>query len=259
VIRLATAAVAIALFLLANHYELAFELLVLACAALAAAELARLSRQPRLGVSLRAAWVVALALLMVLSVGWLGGGWAALALLLVVPAVRGWSDTVQAWRSASLALVAAIWLGALPAALVLLRRGPEGEWILIWLLGAVALGDTAAYYVGSALGQHKLAPAISPHKTIEGTMAGLLASGGAGLLAAWLFFPAASLPRMTLVSLALGAAGQLGDLFESLLKRAAGVKDSGSWLPGHGGLLDRIDAILFAAPVLLLLKGWALM
>jgi CDP-diglyceride synthetase len=256
--RVATAAVAIAVFLLANHYRTSFEILVLLCAAGASLELARLSRQPYLGVALRCNWLVLLVLFTLLALSWWGGAWAAAALLLIAPAVRGWSDPNQAFRSVSFALMAALWLGVLPAAMILLRRAPAGEWTLTWLLGAVALGDAAAFYAGSALGRHKLAPSVSPNKTVEGAVAGLLASAGAGLLAAWALFPAASLPRMVLASVALGAAGQLGDLFESLLKRAAGVKDSGAWLPGHGGLLDRLDAILFAGLALLLLRSWAL-
>ncbi len=107
--------------------------------------------------------------------------------------------------------------------------------------------DTAAYAVGKTLGRRKLCPTISPGKTVEGAAAGLLAAVllTAGL-GAWLGLP---IRQGLILGLALGVAGQLGDLLESVLKRRAGVKDSGTILPGHGGVLDRFDSLLFSAPV----------
>jgi phosphatidate cytidylyltransferase len=118
----------------------------------------------------------------------------------------------------------------------------------MWLVLAVALtfaNDTGAYFVGVALGKHKLAPSISPGKTWEGAFGGLFAS-----LAVVFLFRAFSFLELTLMDcmfLGLPAAvlGPTGDLLESLLKRCAGAKDSGRLLPGHGGILDRIDALLF--------------
>jgi phosphatidate cytidylyltransferase len=125
-------------------------------------------------------------------------------------------------------------------------------WLVFLLLAIVWLGDTAAYYVGSAWGRHKLAPAISPGKSWEGAVAGFVVS-----VASTAIWSLARLERLDPVLLAIGAltalASQAGDLVESLVKRAAGVKDSGDLLPGHGGLYDRLDAMLFAAPALLLL------
>jgi phosphatidate cytidylyltransferase len=119
---------------------------------------------------------------------------------------------------------------------------------LLVLMGTIWAGDAAAYYGGRALGRHKLAPTISPNKTIEGSIAGLVGSMLVGIvLGSWL------LQRQTaflaLASLAAAIAGQLGDLAESALKRSSGVKDSSSLLPGHGGMLDRLDSLIFAAPV----------
>ena len=116
------------------------------------------------------------------------------------------------------------------------------------LMGTIWAGDAAAYYGGRALGRHKLAPAVSPNKTIEGSIAGLAGSILAGVvLGSWLLQRQISF--LALVSLVAAVAGQMGDLVESALKRSAGVKDSSSLLPGHGGMLDRLDSLIFAAPV----------
>jgi len=122
-------------------------------------------------------------------------------------------------------------------------RSPK--WVL-FVLGVVWAGDTAAYFVGRAIGRHKLAPAISPGKTWEGAIANLATSLLVGYaFSRWIQFGMWHL--MTAAGLA-SVAGQMGDLFESACKRAAGVKDSGTLLPGHGGMWDRIDALIFAAP-----------
>jgi phosphatidate cytidylyltransferase len=138
--------------------------------------------------------------------------------------------------------------------LILIREGVNGPLWVVFILWVVAWGDTGALYTGTLWGRHKLCPAVSPKKTIEGAIGGLAANLIFGWLFKLLFFSA--MPGLTcvLVALAAGAVGQAGDLFESEFKRAAGVKDSGTILPGHGGILDRIDALLFAAPVAYLLK-----
>ncbi len=114
----------------------------------------------------------------------------------------------------------------------------------------VFAGDTGAYYVGRALGCHKLAPKISPGKTVEGLIGGLLASVVAALIAHYTFFPELKLSHAIPLALVMGAAGAMGDLCESMLKRGAQTKDAGQIIPGHGGVLDRLDSILFNAPVL---------
>ena len=125
------------------------------------------------------------------------------------------------------------------------------HWILI-LLAVLWAGDTAALLVGRSFGRTPFAPRISPKKTNEGAVGGLLAGVAAALLVQRFAFP--DLPRVHVlaVSLLLGAFGQLGDLAESMLKRAAQIKDSSHLIPGHGGVLDRIDSLLFAFPVLYL-------
>jgi phosphatidate cytidylyltransferase len=124
-------------------------------------------------------------------------------------------------------------------------------WLVFLLFAIVWLGDTAAFYVGSAMGRHKMAPTVSPKKSWEGSAAGFVTS--ILTAAVWGYFHLGRIDLELLVAAAVVAvAAQIGDLVESMIKRGSGVKDSGSLLPGHGGMLDRVDALLFAAPVLLL-------
>jgi len=110
--------------------------------------------------------------------------------------------------------------------------------------------DTGAYYSGRALGRHKLAPRISPGKTVEGAVGGFFAAVMAGPLCRLIFFQQLPLFDSLLLGASIGILGQVGDLAESMLKRGAGVKDSSHLLPGHGGMLDRLDSILFCAPLI---------
>jgi phosphatidate cytidylyltransferase len=125
--------------------------------------------------------------------------------------------------------------------------GTEGPLLLLFALVIVWVGDTAAYFVGRAVGKHPLASQLSPKKTWEGTLASFLGS----LLVAVAFgrWLSAPLPHLLAMAAAGNVAGQAGDLLESAYKRSAGVKDSGGLLPGHGGILDRIDALILAIPV----------
>jgi phosphatidate cytidylyltransferase len=148
-----------------------------------------------------------------------------------------------------------IYIPFLLAFLVFLRHGDRGEQWVFLVLCLVAAGDVGAFYVGSYFGRHKLCPAVSPKKTIEGSLGGLSANLVTGICFKLLFLPELPAAGCAIFSLIIGAAGQIGDLFESEFKRAAAVKDSGNLLPGHGGLLDRIDALLFAAPLAYLFRG----
>lgn len=123
-------------------------------------------------------------------------------------------------------------------------------WLLLLGLVIVFLGDTAAFYFGSAFGRHKMAPVVSPNKTWEGAAASFACA--LAVAAAWSWWRLGGVSWQLLAAVAAAAAAaQIGDLVESMLKRGAGVKDSGNLLPGHGGMLDRVDAVLFALPTLL--------
>ena len=164
--------------------------------------------------------------------------------------------------------------------LVQIREQWAGAFLLLYLLLLVWAGDIFAYFVGRTLGRHLMSPRISPKKTWEGALASLIASLVVGMLLYNYALPISTallnahliekrdgffalqkppLWPTLLLSAAINVAAQLGDLVESLIKRGAGVKDSGSLLPGHGGMLDRIDALLFAAPVLWYYAAWRVM
>jgi phosphatidate cytidylyltransferase len=128
--------------------------------------------------------------------------------------------------------------------------GEDGSDLLLLVLVCVIFTDVAAYYIGSNFGKHRMAPRLSPKKSWEGAAGGLLASVGVAVLANFWFFQRLPLGHAISIGLILGVVAILGDLSESLVKRAAGVKDSSSLIPGHGGLLDRVDSLLFAGPVL---------
>ena len=137
---------------------------------------------------------------------------------------------------------------------VIMQSEPDGIFWIFFLLIMVFAGDTGALYTGKFLGRHKLSPSISPGKTIEGSMGGMLTTVIVGYLYVLLFLPQLNKPSILIFFIIINIAAQTGDLFESQLKRAGNIKDSGNILPGHGGLLDRIDALLFAAPVGYLFK-----
>jgi phosphatidate cytidylyltransferase len=149
---------------------------------------------------------------------------------------------------AALAIVAPAYLG-LPLGAVVWTHWTAGPVATTWLLATVALSDTAQYYCGVLAGRTRLAPEISPGKTVEGAVGGLAAAGAAGLLLGPWAVPEVSPLVGAVVGVALSTFGIIGDLVESLIKRRAGAKDSSTLIPGHGGVLDRIDSYLFAAPV----------
>jgi phosphatidate cytidylyltransferase len=171
-----------------------------------------------------------------------------LGLASIVLAGAAAGRTGEALHDAALSAFAPLYIGV-PLGLLAATRWTLGREAALLLILTVALSDTAQYYCGRLFGSHLLAPVISPKKTIEGAIGGF-AGGmlGLGVLGHW-WLPYMPLPWRLLLGVALAAMGIVGDLFESLLKRSVGVKDASSVIPGHGGVLDRIDALLFAAPV----------
>jgi phosphatidate cytidylyltransferase len=170
----------------------------------------------------------------------------ALAGALAKPSEAG--VTGEALSSAAIAVFAPLYIGV-PLGLLAATRWTLGREAALLLILTVVMSDTFQYYTGRLFGRRPLAPVISPKKTIEGAAGGIV---GAALtlvvIGAW-WLPQMSVPGRALLGLAIAAVGIVGDLFESLLKRSVHVKDASSVIPGHGGVLDRIDALLFAAPV----------
>jgi phosphatidate cytidylyltransferase len=159
-----------------------------------------------------------------------------------------WRGGANALATVSASLFPMIYVGLPIGALVAVRRF-AGASALFLLMLTVMVSDTAQYYTGRAFGRRKLAPAISPNKTVEGALGGFVFGTGLFVAAGAWWVPGMPIALRAGLGLAIVALGIAGDLFESMLKRSAGVKDSSALIPGHGGVLDRIDALLFAAPV----------
>jgi phosphatidate cytidylyltransferase len=184
------------------------------------------------------------------------------ALTLILFAWNGFrAPLIQVLPDTAQGLFGLIWI-AYPLTLVpLLWKQENGPALVLFLMVCVWAGDIAALYIGKAFGKHKLAPRLSPGKTWEGSIASIVGSVAAAGLVIWIGDVLTARGNLILhitepiwqtlvLAAVLNVAAQLGDLLESAVKRGAGVKDSGTMLPGHGGILDRIDALLLAAPVL---------
>jgi phosphatidate cytidylyltransferase len=165
-------------------------------------------------------------------------------------AMLRWDGGAEALATVASAVFPVLYLGLPVAALVVVRER-QGAAGLFLLMLTVMISDTAQYYAGRGFGRRPLAPRISPKKTIEGAIGGFVVGpvAFAWISQRWLAESWLSWPAGLALGAAIVAAGIAGDLFESMLKRSAGVKDSSALIPGHGGVLDRVDALLFAAPV----------
>lgn len=175
------------------------------------------------------------------------------AALLIIPAsyVMTSKPLEDSLPSSAVAVLATTYVGMLGGSLIRLHNDfPEGYKLVFFLLLVVWLGDSGAYYVGRQFGKHKLSPRISPKKTIEGLFGGITASIITAIVIHYTFFPKFPLLHAIIAGVILSFAGVIGDLAESMWKRSAAVKDSGTLIPGHGGFLDRFDSILFTAPIL---------
>jgi phosphatidate cytidylyltransferase len=179
--------------------------------------------------------------------------WPVVVLLILVSLLARGSDFAASVPAAALTLLGSAWLGALGgtvAALRLLTPRAEAPWRLLLLFATIMVSDTAAYFVGKAVGRTRMAPAVSPGKTVEGAVGGLLGGVLGALAVRFSGLPGLPLADTMGLGASVAALGMAGDLVESLFKRWAGVKDSGRLFPGHGGMLDRLDSLLFGAPLL---------
>ncbi|MBI2846965.1 MAG: phosphatidate cytidylyltransferase [Chloroflexi bacterium] len=172
---------------------------------------------------------------------------------ILLPGQRENAISRWAWSFAAI-----FYLGWTLSHLILLRNLPQGgEWVILSLFSTFA-SDTSAFYSGRALGKHLLAPAISPKKTWEGAFFGFAGSFLASPVLAWLLKLDISLTHALIIGALVGIFGQLGDLCESALKRSAGVKDASHLIPGHGGILDRLDSVVFTTVVLYYYLLWVI-
>jgi len=137
---------------------------------------------------------------------------------------------------------------------LLIGAAPQGRFWILFVLAVTVAGDVGAYHTGSRIGRRKLYQIVSPKKTIEGAIGGLFSSVVAGSAVGFIFLRNVPFATLLFFSLAVAVTGQIGDLIESMLKRNCGKKDSSALLPGHGGILDRLDSLIFSFPVM-----WALL
>lgn len=205
---------------------------------------------------------------------------AVLAPFLFLAIAMHRAEVASAFPAALVSAFAFVYIALPMASLVQLREQWQGSFYLLYLLLLVWAGDVFAYFIGKPYGRHHMSPRVSPKKTWEGAVASVIASVAVGLLMFNYALPIStallhmhlielrdgifnnqqpSLIPVIVLSVLLNIAAQLGDLVESLIKRGAGAKDSGAILPGHGGMFDRIDALLFAAPVLWCYAAWRVM
>ena len=192
---------------------------------------------------------------------WPAAGLAALAPITLLASLARPDRIPTALPRNGTLLTAPLYLGVPMGALALVRTFGtpiQGGGLCLLAMLFAWMGDTGGYFAGKGLGGPKLYPAVSPNKTWTGAVGGLVGSMLAAVIAHFTFLPALSLAQGIALALVAGAFGQIGDLCESILKRSAGVKDSGALLPGHGGILDRIDALLFCGLTMFaaLQSGW---
>ena len=189
----------------------------------------------------------------VMAPGWLEVPLAPIGAMLLFAFTLARGADHESVNAGAAALLGAAYLGTLGGtigALRVLTPVDEGGWRLVLLIAILVLADSFAFFVGNALGRRRLAPSVSPGKSVEGAMGGLVGGMVGAFAVRQLGLPELPALHAAGLGVAVAAMGILGDLGESQLKRWAGVKDSGTLFPGHGGMLDRIDSLLFGAPVL---------
>jgi phosphatidate cytidylyltransferase len=186
-------------------------------------------------------------------------GWAA-AFSVVTILFLTLSPRRQPLEDASVTITGMVWVGLLSFA-ILIAQGPHPVAYILFVVLLIAANDTGAYFVGRAFGRRKLSPLISPKKTLEGLIGGLIAGlVVASILATFPAWETIGIAKALVAGTVVGLIAPLGDAVESMVKRSLGVKDMGSVLPGHGGMLDRIDGFLFAVPAIyFLFRGFGLL
>jgi phosphatidate cytidylyltransferase len=236
-----------AIFLLPAWGTLALALVVLVAAVWELASLAERPGEPQPRTIMIVGAVGTL--LSVGTVGWFSVDVPLLAALVALGCVLVGEARTDAdvLRRVGVALLPMIYVALPLGAMVAIRRD-RGPTVLLLLLATTMVSDTAQFYGGRSLGKRRLAPAISPKKTVEGAITGLLVGGAVLPIGGLAVLPGVPLWVLWPAGLVLVGLGIVGDLFESLLKRSAGVKDSSAIIPGHGGVLDRVDSLLFTAP-----------
>lgn len=255
--RVATAIVAVPLFVLLvlQGPSWVFQLLVLAVVAAAVWELTRMFAHAgapaygRLGIVTTVAVAASFASPwspLNLAIHTLTVATAAVVVVLSAPVVLGGRPTIE---PVARTLLGIFYIGWFLGHAIWLQRVVDGRDLILFLVGVTWIGESAAYLVGSTLGRRKLAPIVSPNKTVEGAVAQLVVSLVSAAALGWLLLEWPMVHAM-LAGGILGVVGQFGDLAESVMKRSAGVKDASGLLPGHGGVLDRIDSLLFNTPTL---------
>jgi phosphatidate cytidylyltransferase len=230
-----------------------FLILVLIVIGLSLREYLHILQYVRLPVCTSVTWVAAVALPIMAHCGDARGLSLTLFLSLValtLSVMVSGSQTAHFFPMFVYSVFGVLFIGWTLSHLILLRLLPAGPWYVLFLCAVVWVGDSAAMYVGKSLGQHKMAPIISPGKTWEGAIGCVIGGVGTAVVSARFWLPDLLLWQWIVLGLCISVAAQLSDLAESMLKRYAGVKDSGGLIPGHGGMLDRIDSLLFAAPTL---------
>lgn len=236
----------------------ALTLLLIGVGSIALQELYRISFQSRTNRPLLAVGLVAFALILAhthvaLSLTEVLIA-SAIGLVIAMFFVQG--TRVRRWTDTLTTFLGLLYIGVTLSTVVSVRSLPAGEWLALFLAVVTWASDSGAYYAGTLWGKHLLIPSISPKKTVEGVFGGLLLAILAALVAQVWFTSQLSSTDALLLGILITISGLVGDLFESVIKRRQGVKDSGGILPGHGGMLDRLDSLLFTAPTFYYYVTW---
>lgn len=247
--RLASAVVFIPAFvwLVTRGPHWGFLLLVIAVGALASWELTRMLEPARRALDRWTAIVAGVAV--TASFVAPGGPRVVLTLaVLLVLAAAIWRTSPPSVAPAMVTILSFTYVSWLLGHAVLLHRSADGPEFVLFVVSVTWAGESAAYVVGSAIGRHKLAPVISPRKTVEGAVAQVVVAAAIALVVNVWLLPEWTVAQTIVAGLLLGVVGQVGDLVESVMKRSVGAKDTGGLIPGHGGVLDRLDSLLFNLP-----------